>query len=186
MNGDFTSLKKWLNDRFGQRGIAFYAFLGCLSLIALIGITGLLLNRPMLFPSLGPTAILFFERGQRPAAWPRNVLIGHGIAICAGWLSLAVFGLINAQPVFTTGITAAYIGSAAMSLGLTAFFKHLFHAPHPPAGATTLIISLGIFHSLFDMGIIAASVVLTTIVGFLLNRLSGGMMPIWGGKSRSS
>lgn len=61
----FTGIKKWLNEHFGQPGIAFYAFWGCTALIAL---TGLLLRRPSLFPSLGPAAILFFERDQRPPA----------------------------------------------------------------------------------------------------------------------
>lgn len=186
MDDNFTRLKKWLSEKLGHSGIAIYAFLGSLSVIGLVGILGLLLKWPMLFPSLGPTAILFFERGQRPAAHPRNVVIGHGVAIGAGWISLAVFGLIGTEPVFTTGITAAYIGSAALSIGLTAFIKHFFQAPHPPAGATTLIISLGIFSTPYDMAIIAVSVVCITIIGFALNRLSGGTMPAWGEKSRSS
>lgn len=186
MDDNFTRLKKWLNDNFGQPGIAFYAFLGCLVIIILVGLTGLLIQWPFLFPSLGPTAILFFERGQRPAGQPRNVIVGHGVAILSGWLSLIVFGLISAEPVFATGLTPAYIGSAALSLGLTAFIKHVCRAPHPPAGATTLVISLGIFSSHFDMFIIAVSVILTTALGFILNRISGGNMPVWGKKSQSS
>lgn len=186
MDENFTRLKKWLSENFGQAGIAIYAFLGCLILIILIGLTGLLLKWPFLFPSLGPTAILFFERGQRPAAWPRNVLIGHGVAIAAGWFSLMVFGLTNAAPVFSSHLTTIYIGCAALSLGLTAFIKHLFRAPHPPAGATTLLISLGIFNTYFNMAVLAVSILLTTILGVVLNRLSGGNIPLWGEKSTSS
>lgn len=180
MNDDFEGFKQWLYELFGQQGIAFYAFLGCLTLMFLLGIVGFLLKWPMLFPSIGPTAILFFERGQRPASRPRNVLIGHGVAIAAGWISLVVFGLVGTDPIFSTGITLPYIGSAALSLSLTAFFKHLLRSPHPPAGATTLVISLGIFSSFFDITIIAVSVIFLTISGFLINNLTGGDMPIWG------
>lgn len=181
-----TGLKKWFEKHFGQAGVAFYAFWGCFIVIALMGLFGLMLRWPLLFPSLGPTIILLFERGQRPAAWPCNILIGHGVAIAAGWVSVAVFGLLSVDTVIATGITPAYAGAAALSLALTAFVKHLFHAPHPPAGATTLIISLGFYTTPFQLSIMALSIVLVTLLGMSLNRLSGGRMPLWGGKSSSS
>lgn len=183
---DSTGLKNWLDKHFGQFGIAFYAFCGCLLLAALIGLIALLIQWPLLFPSLGPTIILFFERGQRPAAWPRNVLIGHGVAIAAGWIGLYLFGLHTAPHILEMGMTPARIGAAALSLALTAFVKHLLHAPHPPAGATTLIISLGFYTGALQISALVAGIVLTTILGYSLNRLSGGTMPIWGRRSRSS
>jgi CBS domain-containing membrane protein len=47
------------------------------------------LRQPLLFPSLGPTVILFFETPLSPQASPRNTLIGHAVALLAGYASLA-------------------------------------------------------------------------------------------------
>lgn len=179
-------LKNRLNRLWGQPGIAVYAFIGCLTTISLIGVMGLLVHWPLLFPSLGPTVILFFERGQRPAAWPRSTLIGHGIAIGAGWLSLILFGLLNEPNILITGVTPLHAAATAFSVALTAFVKHLFHAPHPPAGATTMIISLGFFTTLPQLGVLALSIILVTIFGWSINRITGGKMPIWGERSNTS
>ncbi|HLR77114.1 MAG TPA: HPP family protein [Balneolaceae bacterium] len=183
---NFRSFKKWLEQKWGQPGIAIYAFIGCSTSISLIGLIGLLAHWPLLFPSLGPTVILFFERGQRPAAWPRNTIIAHGIAIAAGWVSLALFGLLDEPNILMSGITTAHISAGAFSVALTAFVKHLFHAPHPPAGATTMIISLGFFTTLPQLTVMALSLILVTIFGWSLNRILGGVMPLWGEKSQSS
>ncbi|HET6528081.1 MAG TPA: HPP family protein [Balneolaceae bacterium] len=182
----FKGLKKWLDDHWGQPGIAFYAFLGCLLTMAIVGTIALLVRWPLLFPSLGPTVILFFERGQRPAAWPRNTLIAHAIAIVAGWLSLILFGLMGEPNILAGGITAAHVAAAVFALALTAFTKHLLQAPHPPSGATTMIISLGFFTTLFQLGVMAIAILLVTIFGWSINRLFGGSMPVWGKGSRSS
>lgn len=181
-----TGPKKWLTYFWGQPGIAAYAFLGCIITISLVGIVGLLFQWPLLFPSLGPTVILFFERGQRPAAWPRNTIIAHAVAIGAGWISLALFGLLNEPEVLISGITQAHIAAAAFSVALTAFIKHLFHAPHPPAGATTMIISLGFFTTPYQLGAMVFSIILVTIFGWGVNRILGGRMPVWGHHSQTS
>lgn len=68
MEQDPSGFKKWLDKHYDQKGMAFYAFAGCLLTMILLGLTALLLQWPLLFPSLGPTVILFFERGQRLAA----------------------------------------------------------------------------------------------------------------------
>ncbi len=55
----------------------------------------------------------------------------------------------------------------------------LFKAPHPPAGATTLIVSLGILRSFDQMVVLMVAVVLLTIQAFVINRLAGLPYPVW-------
>jgi CBS-domain-containing membrane protein len=55
--------------------------------------------------------------------------------------------------------------------------------PHPPAGATTLIISLGMLHTLPQLGIMMAGVCALVLQGVVVNRLAGVNYPLW--KARS-
>lgn len=135
----------WLTQRYAQTPVlALFSFInGCLS-IGLMSVLAVLTHSPFVFPSLGPTAFLFFYTPTAPSASPRNTLIGHAVGAGAGYLSLVVTGLTIAGPALAAGVTWPRDIAAGLSLGLTSGLMVLFKSPHPPAGATTLIISLGI------------------------------------------
>jgi CBS-domain-containing membrane protein len=134
---------------------------------------------PFVFPSLGPTAFLFFYTPTAASAAPRNTVFGHLIGALAGYLALVVFGLTEAAPAFETGVSAARVGAAAVSLGLTSGLMVWFRVPHPPAGATTLIVSLGILRTPAQLSVLMLAVVLLTVQGFVINRLAGIDYPAW-------
>ncbi|HEY9426976.1 MAG TPA: HPP family protein [Gemmatimonadaceae bacterium] len=152
--------------------------------IALMATVALLSGQPFIFPSLGPTAFLFFYTPMAPAASPRNAVIGHLIGALAGWVSLAAFGLLHAGPAVGGGVTAARVGAAALSLGLTSGLMVLLRAPHPPAGATTLIVSLGLLHTPLQLAVLMAAVVLLCAQAIVINRLAGLPYPMWRGEGR--
>ncbi len=60
--------------------------------------------------------------------------------------------------------------AAALSLGLTAGLMVLLKSPHPPAGATTLIISLSILTKPEQLLLLMVAVVLFTVQAFVINR----------------
>jgi CBS-domain-containing membrane protein len=134
---------------------------------------------PFVFPSLGPTAFLFFYTPLAVSAAPRNTIFGHAIGALAGYLSLVLFGLTDAAPALATGVSAARVGAAALSLGLTSGLMVWLRVPHPPAGATTLIISLGILTSPTQLAVLMLAVVLLTVQGFVINRAAGIDYPAW-------
>lgn len=138
------------------------------------------MRTPLVFPSLGPTAFLLFHRPLAKAASPRNTLVGHVIGILMGWLSVAVMGLTDAPPILKTGVTWAHIAAAALSIGLTSGLMVLLHVPHPPAGATTLIVSLGLIDEAWKFPILLAGVALLIVQGFVINRVAGLPYPLWG------
>ena len=146
--------------------------------MALISAIALLTREPFVFPSLGPTAFLLFYGARTPAASPRNTIIGHLVGVVSGYLALVVMGLRD-TPANLDDVTWPRVGAAAISLCLTAGAMVLLRTPHPPAGATTLIISLGVLHTLPQMGIVMAGVVVLTAQAFAVNRLAGVDYPLW-------
>ena len=55
----------------------------------------------------------------------------------------------------------------------------LLRASHPPAGATVLIVSLGLLQRPSELLVVAAGVAILTVVGWAINRMPGVPMPVW-------
>jgi len=53
-------------------------------LIGLLSLVALVTGTPFVFPSLGPTAFLFFFDPRAPSASPHHAMIGHAIGIACG------------------------------------------------------------------------------------------------------
>jgi CBS domain-containing membrane protein len=150
--------------------------------IAIIATLAFASGRPFVVPSLGPTAFLVFNRSESAVARPRNILAGHLTGAVAGYVSLLAFGLAGAPSVLEGGMTAPRIGAAALSIALTSAVMILMRTEHGPAGATTLIVSLGFMTSLESLAILMGGVIGLTIVAVLIDRLVGIPMPLWSGR----
>jgi CBS-domain-containing membrane protein len=169
-----------LQERYNSVSLlAAFSFINGLVSIAIMSAVALATDEPFIFPSLGPTAFLFFFTPMAPAASPRNTIIGHAIGALMGWLSLLIFGLQDDGAAVVEGVSAARIGAAAFSLAATSGLMVLLKSPHPPAGATTLIVSLGILREEWQLVVLMAAVVLLTVQAFLINRLAGLDYPFW-------
>lgn len=166
------------HDRVTVLGI--FAMVNGVISIGLMAFAALVTGAPFIFPSLGPTAFLLFYTPMVATACPRNTLAGHAIGAAAGYFALVVFGLQHAGPALTTGVTASRVGAAALSLGLTSGVMVWARVPHPPAGATTLIVSLGILHEPWQLAVLMLAVFLLVLQGLVINRLAGIPYPIWG------
>ena len=172
-------LHKRLVERLGTAGDALHMFAASATAMVVSGLAALLLKQPFLFPSLGPTLYLFFETPMAEQASPRNTLIGHFVALVVGFLSVWAFGLLDAPSVIDQGATPARIGAAAVSLALTEALLILLRAKHAPSGATVLIVSLGLLSTPGRVLVMAASIVLLTVTGWIINRICGVPMPVW-------
>jgi len=71
--------------------------------------------------------------------------------------------------------------AAALSLASTGALVILLDAPHPPAGAATLIVSLGALDRPASLAVIEAAVVLLALQAVAFNRLAGLDYPWWKG-----
>ncbi|MDQ3638978.1 MAG: HPP family protein, partial [Actinomycetota bacterium] len=98
---------------------------------------------------------------------------------------LALFGLLDNPSILVEDATPARIGAGALSVAVTGAVLLLLNASHPPAGATTLIVSLGFLQTPPEMAALMVGVVVLTVVGWLLNRAAGVPVPVWGTKGSS-
>jgi len=147
--------------------------------IGIMSAAAVVTRQPLIFPSLGPTAFLLFYTPTAPAASPRNTICGHAIGAAAGYLSLVLFGLTQAAPALATEVTWARVGAAALSLGLTSGVMVWCGVPHPPAGATTLIVSLGILREPEQLVVLMVAVALLVLQAYVINHAAGIDYPRW-------
>ncbi len=170
----------WLLRRLPERTVwAAFMFVNGFITTALLAAVAMATGTPFIFPSLGPTAFLFFYTPESPTASPRHTIYGHGIGILCGFGSLWICGLNHALPTIEVGVSHARILAAALSLASTGALMILLKAAHPPAGATTLIISLGIVSKPLYLVLIEAAVALLTLQAIVINRLAGLDYPVW-------
>ncbi|WP_083708880.1 HPP family protein [Microbacterium sp. RU1D] len=142
-----------------------------LVVLALAGAVGLATRQPWLFPSLGPTVMLFFESPESPSSRPRNALVGHAVGLVVGAVCFYVLGLNGQPPAPSGGLTPTSLAAGALSVAITTAILTLLKTPHPPAGATTLIVSLGILTQPSQLLAMAGAIVLVTVAGWGLNRV---------------
>ena len=189
IGGDISAIVEGFGTRFrvpvlvsrhSQTSVmGLFALVNGVLSIALMSMAAVVTGQAFIFPSLGPTAFLLFYTPTLPAACPRNTIFGHAIGVAAGYLALVIFGLTEAAPALATEVTWPRVGAAAVSLGLTSGFMVWFKVPHPPAGATTLIVSLGILKTPAQLTVLMIAVVLMVGQGMVINRLAGIDYPSW-------
>src|SRR3954462_9421871 len=176
-----SGLNRWLYQKWGNRGNAAYTALGSLLTITLSGLFAWLLDEPLVFPSLGATAFLFFETPMAEVASIRNTVIGHSVGAGVAFVWLNVFGLVGDPSAIVAGFTAGRVACVALSLACTGGILRLLRAAHPPAGATTVIVSVGLLTTVSELAILLSGVLLLTAAAWSLNRALGVPAPFWTG-----
>ena len=151
---------------------------GFISIGILCGLA-MLFRTPFIFPSLGAIAFLVFFTPTTPAASPRNTLCGNAIALICGYAALWVTGLQHAGPAMVTEFGSGRILAAALSLATTGALMIRLNVPHPPAAATTLIVSLGVVTKPAYLVVLEAGVALLVVQAIIINRLTGVRYPFW-------
>lgn len=138
-------------------------------ILAVVGAMGLVLHPPWLFPSLGPTAMLMLESPEDPSARFGNALVGHVVAVVVGLGALFVCGLYGQPSAPTAGLSGRYVVAGVLSVAVTMLVLGIVHRPHPhpPAGATTLIVSLGILSTPAELASVLGAVVVVAGLSWL-------------------
>jgi hypothetical protein len=121
-----------------------YAVLLSALVMGIIGALGLWAGQAWLFPSLGPTIFLQAVTPHEAAARPWNTLAGHAIGVAVGFAAVFLFGAEHAPPVLSTDLlSASRVAATAVAVGATVALQLAVKAQHPPAAATTMLITLG-------------------------------------------
>lgn len=120
-------------------------------------------GHPFIFPSLGPSAYFLVVTRERGHAL-HEVIGGHLVGVVAGlasyWtLAAGVTVAVARDPMSLADLRL--MASGVLSVVLTTIFMRVMRVAHPPACATTLIISLGLLPSVWDgVSIMVAVVVM--------------------------
>lgn len=174
-----TRLKRlvgYLNPRAALALIS--GFNGALSVGLLAGIA-LITQEPFIFPSVGASAFILFYRPLVAAASPRNVLLGHTIGVLTGWASLWMFGLLGAPSAFDAGMDTMRVAATAVGMGLACAMMVWMRAAHPPAAATSLLVSMGLISSLWHLPLLLAGASILVLQALVMHRIAGVKYPYW-------
>ncbi|HEY8439095.1 MAG TPA: HPP family protein [Candidatus Limnocylindrales bacterium] len=141
-------------------------------LILLVGLLGVVLGKPWLLPSLGPSAVLVAISPAHPHARAWNTLIGHLVGIGAGFAGIVLAGAANApSPLIEGELPLSRVIAATIAIALTLAVSALVRATHPPAAATTLLVALGAVATADKALNLFAGVVVIAVAGELLRRV---------------
>lgn len=132
-------------------------------LVAVAGAFAWATGLPALFPSLGPSAFVLATFPESEASDPRRVIGSHVLGVVAGLLTyhLLASGIVVTGPIApfsVAGFRLAVSGVGAIVLTVTGMLH--FGVRHPPACATTLIVSLGLLSGLLGGVVVVVAVVL--------------------------
>jgi CBS domain-containing membrane protein len=170
----------WLLNHFPPRLVrSVYVFVNGFVTVGLLTLLTLRSRNPFVFPSLGPTAYLLFFSPLAKTCSPRNTVLGHAIGIVCGYGAVAVTRTGALPFEVHPGVFWPRVLAAGLSLSATAALMVLLDISHTPAGATTLIISLGIISKPRDLIILELAVFLLVAQAFVINRLAGLPYPFW-------
>jgi CBS-domain-containing membrane protein len=154
-------------------------------LIVVCGAVAWVSGHPFLFPSLGPSAYLLAARPTSPASAPHRVIGGHAIGTIVGLGSytLLASGLTLSALTVPLSIAGLRLGSAAvLSMVLTMAAMVETGLRHPPACATTLLVSLGLLSTLTDAMIMLLAVGLLVCAQQLIMIVDPRSTPAWDGR----
>jgi CBS domain-containing membrane protein len=170
----------WLLQHFPERLVrSIYVFVNGFITIAVLALLALASRNPFVFPSLGPTAYLLFFSPLGKTSSPRNTILGHAIGLACGYAAFVLTGAGALPFGVHQGVFWPRILAAALSLSFTGALMVLLDVSHPPAGATTLIVSLGIISKPLELAIIEVAVFLLVAQALAINRLAGLRYPWW-------
>ncbi|HET6569538.1 MAG TPA: HPP family protein [Rhodothermales bacterium] len=137
------------------------------------GLVGLAFHRLVLFPSLGPTALLMAHFPDHRTTRFYNVVVSHLLGLGSGFLAVIVLGLQHAPSVVDANrITLARVVACILAIALATGLELVFDAVHPPGAATTLLVALGTFKpSLRDTATVIAGVLIVAAIGDVARRV---------------
>jgi len=134
----------------------------------------------MLAPPLGATAYLCFRAPTAIPCAPRNLLLGHAVGLAAGWVALWMTGALDLASALSGVFTLQHAAAAALATALTVAAMIALGIEHPPAGATTVVVSLGLLKTFDQLLALELGALVIVTLAFCVHRARGVQYPVWG------
>ncbi|WP_292380012.1 HPP family protein [Methanosarcina sp. UBA289] len=138
---------------------------GLLALLA--GGLGYITGNLWLFPSLGPSIFMMVESPHIKSSSLYNMTVGHLVGIISGYSIAIITGAAYVQSVFEVGhLQLSHVVASCIAIALVILIHIPLKASHPPAVATTFLITLGSFKATWhDLSAILIGIVIIAIAG---------------------
>ncbi|MFN0207410.1 MAG: HPP family protein [Planctomycetota bacterium] len=161
-----------VTDAGARAGVrpAFVVFLKAAVAIGIIGFITKWSGNAMLMPPLGATAFLCCLKPDAPFASFRNITIGHTIGILCGGLATVALGVYGLPFAGHANMSIERILAIMLALGSTCGLMIYTDTPHAPAGATTLVVSMGSLTSWTQFAEFEAGVILLALFAVVNQR----------------
>lgn len=142
-------------------------------LIAVAGAMSLATGQPWLFAGLGPTAIMIAASPGHSTTRFHSIVLGHLVAILCAWLALLLLGATKSPSLLGgNSIAVVRVWASALAVGLTVLVQPSLRAYHPPAAATTLLLTLGVYRLSWKTSLsLLAGVLVVAALGEWFQRL---------------
>jgi len=132
-------------------------------LLSLAAAVAWLSGAPAVFPSLGPTAFVLSTARRKPTG--RVVVGGHAVGVVAGLASYLAIAAVVPVPDSPLVFDPPWLAlSAVLAVTLTTAGMRLTDLVHPPACATTLIVSLGLLSPVQSVAVVVPAVISLLVV----------------------
>jgi CBS-domain-containing membrane protein len=146
--------------------------------LGVLGLLSWISGQPFLIPSLGPSIFLLATLPDREMNFPQRIIGGQFIGAVAGFVTFHLLvgniETVTTTPALSLVVLRQVLSSFAAAV-LTTIGMYLTGMQHPPAYATTLIISLGLITSVTEIAVFMIAVLV--MVG--IHEGIGKRMPIW-------
>ena len=142
-------------------------------LIVVAGAMSLATGKPWLFAGLGPTAVMIAATPGHPTTRFRNIVVGHVVAFACAWLALLLLG-VGKAPTLLSGqaIPVVRVWASALAVAVTVLVQPSLRAYHPPAAATALLVTLGVYRTNWSTSAsLLGGVVVIALLGEWFQRL---------------
>lgn len=137
------------------------------SLALLAGGLGYITGNVWLFPSLGPSIFMMVESPHLKSSSLYNMTIGHLVGIISGYTLAIMTGAAYAPSPFVVGhLQLSHVVASCIAIALVILIHIALKASHPPAIATTFLITLGSFKATWhDLSAILIGIVIIAVAG---------------------
>jgi hypothetical protein len=118
----------------------------CAALIALAGAIGVWLKQPWLFAGLAPTVLMIAANPGHETTSFRAIVVGHLAAIACAHLAVIILQAGAAPSMLVTRVVPFdRVWASAAAIAMLALVQPQLKAFHPPAAATALLVTLGVY-----------------------------------------
>ena len=150
-------------------------------LVLAAGAMSLATGKPWLFAGLAPTALVIAANPGHATTKFHTVVVSHALAIAAGWLALLLLGAGDAPTILTgKALTVGRVWASAVAVAVFAVVAPSLRAWHPPAAATALLVTVGVYRMSWRTSLaLMGGVVVVALLGewFQRIRLAGRDVP---------